>query len=125
MALRLGYPDRYDGVKDNNLMVFIHPVILPDAQSADAYTRMKYQTIQQQQTRSKVSDRNHLGGGSSILPNMDKVQGTVDSLHNQPQPATARKRFFGNSNNSETTTTNPSSNNTNCHKSDPLCNGSL
>ena len=109
----------------NNLMVFIHPVILPDAESADAYTRMKYQTIQQQQTRSKVSDRNHLGGGSSILPNMDKVQGTVDSLHNQPQPATARKRFFGNSNNSETTTTNPSSNNTNFHKSDPLCNGSL
>ena len=109
----------------NNLMVFIHPVILPDGQSADAYTRMKYQTIQQQQVRSNVAERNKLGGGSSVLPNMDKVQGTVDSLHNQPQPTTTRKRFFQSDSSNSATTTNTDGKKAGCNKSDPFCNGSL
>ncbi len=46
----------------NNLMVFIHPIIMPDGQSADAYTRMKYHTMQQQQERSKVLQRDRLIG---------------------------------------------------------------
>lgn len=72
----------------NNLMVFIHPVILPDGQSADAYTRMKYQTMQQQQARSKVAQRGRLAAGASTLPpDMNQVsRGTADTLHNPPPP---------------------------------------
>lgn len=73
----------------NNLMVFIHPVILPDGQSADAYTRMKYQTMQQQQARSNVTQRGRLSTGASTLPpDMNQVsRGTADNLHNPPPPA--------------------------------------
>lgn len=72
----------------NNLMVFIHPVILPDGQSADAYTRMKYQTMQQQQARSNVAQRGRLSTGASTLPpDMNQVsRGTADNLHNPPPP---------------------------------------
>lgn len=95
----------------NNLMVFIHPVIMPDGQSADAYTRMKYQTMQQQQERSKVLQRDRLTEGASVLPpDMNQVSsGTADSLHNPPPPAPVNK------------TPQP----VKCHKSDPLCNGTL
>jgi general secretion pathway protein D len=67
----------------NNLMVFIHPVILPDAQSADAYTRRKYQTMQQQQQRSQVTQRGSLPEKASTLPaDMSKVSnGSADDLH--------------------------------------------
>ncbi len=69
-----------------NLMVFIHPVILPDGQSADAYTRRKYQTLQQQQQRSNVAKRNRLAEGASVLSvDVNKVQqGSADDLHNSP-----------------------------------------
>jgi len=97
----------------NNLMVFIHPIIMPDGKSADAYTRMKYQTMQQQQQRSQVLQRNRLSEGASTLPpDMNKViNGTADSLHNPPprpaKPVTPVKQ--GNT----------------CNKSDPFCNGTL
>ncbi|MFN3786191.1 MAG: type II secretion system protein GspD, partial [Thiothrix sp.] len=72
----------------NNLMVFIHPVILPDGQSADAYTRMKYQTMQQQQARSHVAQRGRLSTGAPTLPpDMNQVsRGSADALHNPPSP---------------------------------------
>ncbi|WGZ95927.1 MAG: type II secretion system secretin GspD [Candidatus Thiothrix putei] len=96
----------------NNLMVFIHPIIMPDAKSADAYTRMKYQTMQQQQQRSQVLQRNRLSEGASTLPpDMNKViNGTADSLHNPPpRPVTPLKPVTQGS----------------CNKSDPFCNGTL
>ncbi|SEA78197.1 general secretion pathway protein D [Thiothrix caldifontis] len=96
----------------NNLMVFIHPIIMPDGKSADAYTRMKYQTMQQQQQRSQVLQRDRLAEGASTLPpDMNKViNGTADSLHNPPpRPVTPRKPVTQGS----------------CNKSDPFCNGTL
>ncbi|WML91162.1 type II secretion system secretin GspD [Thiothrix lacustris] len=98
----------------NNLMVFIHPVIMPDGQSADAYTRMKYQTMQQQQQRSKVLQRNRLDGGASTLPpDMNQViRGTADDLHNTPLPPVKTQPV-------QKTATSK------CHKSDPFCNGAL
>lgn len=97
----------------NNLMVFIHPIIMPDGQSADAYTRMKYHTMQQQQQRSKVLQRDRLDGGASTLPpDMNRVtNGTADSLHNPPPPppTPAVKKVAKDA----------------CNKSDPFCNGAL
>lgn len=96
----------------NNLMVFIHPIILPDGQSADAYTRMKYHTMQQQQERSKVLQRNRLAEGASVLPpDMNQVSnGTADALHNPPPqpPQPVRK-----------------ASQSRCNKADPFCNGAL
>ena len=96
----------------NNLMVFIHPVILPDGKSADAYTRMKYQTMQQQQQNSRVLQRGRLSEGPSTLPpDMSNINtGTADSLHTPPpaKPQVVRKTVKST-----------------CHKSDPFCNGAL
>ncbi|MEB4591821.1 type II secretion system secretin GspD [Candidatus Thiothrix sp. Deng01] len=96
----------------NNLMVFIHPIILPDGQSADAYTRMKYHTMQQQQERSKVLQRNRLTEGASVLPpDMNQVSnGTADALHNPPPPPPQPVRKASQSR---------------CNKADPFCNGAL
>ncbi len=98
----------------NNLMVFIHPIIMPDGKSADAYTRMKYQTMQQQQQRSKVLQRNRLSEGPSTLPpDMNRVSnGSADNLHNPPPrlPAPVKKVTQGQST---------------CNKSDPFCSGAL
>jgi general secretion pathway protein D len=97
----------------NNLMVFIHPIIMPDGQSADAYTRMKYHTMQQQQQRSNVLQRNRLDGGASTLPpDMNRItNGTADSLHNPPPPPPTQpvKKVSKDA----------------CNKSDPFCNGAL
>ncbi len=98
----------------NNLMVFIHPVILPDGKSADAYTRQKYQTMQQQQQRSKILQRGgRLSEGPSTLPpDMSRVtNGTADSLHNPPAPPVKQpvKKAVQSK----------------CNKADPFCNGIL
>jgi general secretion pathway protein D len=94
----------------NNLMVFIHPIIMPDGQSADAYTRMKYHTMQQQQERSKVLQRDRLSEGASVLPpDMNQVSnGSADDLHTPPPPPPVKKVTQGK-----------------CNKSDPFCNGAL
>jgi general secretion pathway protein D len=100
----------------NNLMVFIHPVILPDAQSADAYTRRKYQTMQQQQQRSQVTQRGSLPEKASTLPaDMSKVSnGSADDLHlGSPQnPAQGRSR-------------KPAQQGACTNSADPFCNGTL
>ncbi|MDD5392654.1 MAG: type II secretion system secretin GspD [Thiothrix sp.] len=95
-----------------NLMVFIHPMIMPDAQSADAYTRQKYHTMQQQQQRSNVANRGILREGSGVLPaDMSRVErGSADDLHNPPPPPPRKVQAVGNGK---------------CNSIDPFCNSSL
>lgn len=66
-----------------NLMVFIHPVILPDREAADAYSRSKYHTLQRQQQQTKVLQRGGLGSAAVFpdIPCFDCKKGSVDSLH--------------------------------------------
>ena len=114
----------------SNLMVFIHPVILPDGQSADAYTRMKYQTMHQQQVNSKISQRTRLSEGASILPqNMDSVKaGSADSMHNGAVPTARSSTTTVNvppGSTVTTTTTTTTQQSTKCNKADPFCNGAL
>ena len=52
-----------------NLMVFIHPVILPDREAADAYSRSKYHTLQRQQQETKVLQRGRLGA-AAVFPDI-------------------------------------------------------
>lgn len=71
-----------------NLMVFIHPVILPDREAADAYSRSKYHTLQRQQQQSKVLQRGSLGA-AAVFPDIecfDCKKGSVDSLHFPAKP---------------------------------------
>jgi general secretion pathway protein D len=95
-----------------NLMVFIHPVIIADAKSADAYTRRKYQTMQQQQQRSNVEGRGVLREGPALLPaDMSNLeQGSADDLHRPPPVARPR---------------NVQPIKETCNSIDPFCNSSL
>ncbi|WP_020396552.1 type II secretion system secretin GspD [Thiolinea disciformis] len=71
-----------------NLMAFIHPVILPDRESADAYTRSKYHTLQKQQKQSNVLQRGNpvTGNQAAVFPNIECIdgscaEGSADDLH--------------------------------------------
>lgn len=83
-----------------NLMAFIHPVILPDEKAANAYTRKKYQTLQRQQQQSQVL---HRGGQqpknqAAPLPALESMRqqggNSVDGLHRQrPQAVHQQPRI--------------------------------
>jgi len=74
--------------KKQNLMVFIHPVILPDREAADAYSRSKYHTLQRQQQNTKVLQRGGLGAAAVFpdIPCFDCKKGSMDSLHFPAKP---------------------------------------
>ena len=67
------FRDNNTSKSKQNLMVFIHPVILPDKLSADAYTRKKYTQIQQAQSKTGVLDRGGLGknNNASVIQDFD------------------------------------------------------
>lgn len=75
-----------------NLMVFIHPVILPDREAADAYTRSKYHTLQKQQQQSRVLQRGNVAGAAAVFPDIECIDGacnkggSADDLHFPAQP---------------------------------------
>ncbi|MEN9434699.1 MAG: type secretion system secretin GspD [Pseudomonadota bacterium] len=70
-----------------NLMVFIHPVIMPDGEAADAYTRAKYETMQRQQVNSHVLQRGRPDQRAAQLKPLNEYNTTtVDNLHSTPQP---------------------------------------
>ncbi len=54
--------------KKQNLMVFIHPVIMRDVLSGDEYTRQKYNKLKYAQTASNISKRGLLKSGASVFP---------------------------------------------------------
>jgi general secretion pathway protein D len=72
--------------KKQNLMVFIHPVIMADRQAADAYSRGKYHNLQKQQQQSKILQRGSLTGNAAVFPNIECIdgycaRGSADDLH--------------------------------------------
>ena len=97
-----------------NLMVFIHPVILPDGMSADAYTRQKYNTLQQYQANSQYNQRGLNRGGLGTLPNLD-ANNSVDTLHRLPAVPLRTPQVQK--------VVKPQR--TGCNSSDPFCNGTL
>ena len=56
-----------------NLMVFIHPVILRDHLTSSAYTHEKYSKIQRRQTSSKILRRGTLQHRPDAFPNLKNV----------------------------------------------------
>lgn len=87
--------------KKQNLMVFIHPVIMGDRQSADAYTRAKYHTIQKQQKQSKILSRGSLTGNAAVFPDIECIdghcaKGSADDLHFNAQVSPQPQRSVTN-----------------------------
>ena len=54
--------------KKQNLMVFIHPVIMRDVLSGDEYTRQKYNKLKYAQSASNIANRGLLKSGASVFP---------------------------------------------------------
>ena len=54
--------------KKQNLMVFIHPVIMRDVLSGDEYTRQKYNKLKYAQSISNIANRGLLKKGASVFP---------------------------------------------------------
>lgn len=72
--------------KKQNLMVFIHPVIMADREAADAYTRAKYHNLQKQQKQSQILSRGNLTGNAAVFPDIECIdgfcaKGSADDLH--------------------------------------------
>jgi general secretion pathway protein D len=51
-----------------NLMVFIHPVIMRDVLSGDSYTRQKYSKLRRSQQNAKITKRGILPTGGKEFP---------------------------------------------------------
>ncbi len=69
-----------------NLMLFIHPVILRDERTADAYTGKKYSYYRAQQLDAGVDKRGLIPEGAVTLPDLDELVTKVPEyeLKNNP-----------------------------------------
>jgi len=56
-----------------SLMVFIRPVILRDAATADAYTRQKYSYLRARQLDAGINDRGLIKDAAARLPDLDEL----------------------------------------------------
>jgi general secretion pathway protein D len=75
----LGRLFRFDSTKKTkkNLMVFIHPVILHDEATANAYTNRKYGYIRAQQLEAGMHKRGLIKEGVTRLPDLDDLITTI------------------------------------------------
>jgi general secretion pathway protein D len=71
----LGQLFRYTSTEKSkqNLMVFIHPVILENRATADAYTQRKYSYVKASQMEGNFLDRGLLGVKAKKLPDLDDL----------------------------------------------------
>ena len=61
-----------------NLMAFIHPVILRNGETAEQLSRKKYAAIQKQQIQANLLNRGQLKKGAVRLPNIDQAISHID-----------------------------------------------
>jgi len=64
-----------------NLMVFIHPVILKDRMTADAFTQRKYSYVKASQMEGNFLDRGLLSVKAKKLPNLDDLITVIPGRH--------------------------------------------
>lgn len=73
------------------LMVFIHPVILRDAATADAYTSRKYSYFRARQIDAGIQERGLISDSAAVIPDLDKLltqlPGVTPLLEQLPQGA--------------------------------------
>ena len=56
-----------------NLMVFIHPVIVRDAETGSYATNSKYSFLRAKQIESEINDRGLIKNGAKLLPDLDEL----------------------------------------------------
>jgi len=56
-----------------NLMVFIHPVIVRDDATSSYTTNAKYNFLKAEQLRSNITDRGLIKNGAKLLPDLDEL----------------------------------------------------
>jgi general secretion pathway protein D len=56
-----------------NLMVFIHPVIIRDDATSNYATNAKYSYLRAKQIESKINDRGLIKNGANLLPDLDEL----------------------------------------------------
>ena len=56
-----------------NLMVFIHPVIVRDAATSSYATNSKYSFLRAKQIESEINDRGLIKNGAKLLPDLDEL----------------------------------------------------
>lgn len=56
-----------------NLMVFIHPVIIRDAATSSYATNSKYSFLRAKQIESEINERGLIKNGAKILPDLDEL----------------------------------------------------
>ncbi|MGV6809967.1 MAG: type II secretion system secretin GspD [bacterium] len=66
-----------------NLMAFIHPVIINQGRTSDKVSRNKYQALQQQQNKSNILQRGRFKQHATRFPNIDQV---ISEDPNNPRP---------------------------------------
>lgn len=66
-----------------NLMAFIHPVIVNQGHASDKVSRSKYQALQQRQDQSKILKRGRFKQNAHRFPNIDQI---VSEDPNNPRP---------------------------------------
>lgn len=69
-----------------NLMVFIHPVILRDAATSSYATNSKYSFLRAKQIESEINDRGLIKNGAKLLPDLDEL---VTQLPGSAVPTTS------------------------------------
>jgi len=57
----------------DNLMVFIHPVIIRDEATSNLVTNSKYNYLQARQIEAKINDRGLIKNGATLLPDLDEL----------------------------------------------------
>jgi len=71
-----------------NLMVFIHPVIIRDAATGSYATNSKYSFLRAKQVESEINDRGLIKNGAKLLPDLDElvtqIPGSVGSSATSP-----------------------------------------
>ncbi|MGV6816430.1 MAG: type II secretion system secretin GspD [Thiotrichales bacterium] len=71
----LGNLFRFNGTSKTkqSLMVFIRPVILRDAETANAYTERKYSYFRDRQLDAKIQDRGLIRDSAGVIPDLDEL----------------------------------------------------
>lgn len=69
-----------------NLMLFVHPAILRDVDTADKYTQHKYRFLQSWQRESGVTERGLIRDAGKLFPDLDKLMTRLPETTSDESP---------------------------------------
>ncbi len=91
----LGHLFRYDTTEKQkqNLMVFIHPLIVRDGETAQVYSGEKYDLLRSRQAQSAIHQRGLMSTGAEEFPErLEQIRGMLAPLQQRPGDSAAPAR---------------------------------